>query len=254
MQTKQEDTLSGTKHDMEMQTVIAVCCDCGVKVPIEFVKCDFSKIFENANELQLLCSECAEKEKQERMKQEQERMANSILRNTRIPDNFTRWDKNLGNRNLARAILNNNQKHLYVYGENSSGKTRAMAYNLYLLAKKNMNVQYFRFGELALKYASSIKSDTENSADFLQNLMSHDVVMIDDVCKRKATPSAAEMFYLLLDIAYSGESKTKLWMTFNRSPEELPAYFEDPEMADAIISRIDRLADTEELVIMNSRN
>lgn len=48
----------------------------------------------------------------------------------------------------------------------------------------------------------------------------------------------------MVDLVYSGEKKTKLWITSNKTLEDLSECFENLDIGDAVISRIDRMVES----------
>ena len=173
---------------------------------------------------------------------------------SKIPGGFLAWDTEKGNNALARKIRNNRNKSLWICGANSSCKTRAAAYNLQLeIAKSHKRCRFYRFVDLAAEYAAICKKESEASHSFIESLLNeNDVIMIDDIGKRRITENAGEMLYDLFDRLYSGMNDTLVWVTSNFTLSGLSAGFVNPDVSDGVISRIDRMIESGEMIVIEA--
>jgi DNA replication protein DnaC len=70
-----------------------------------------------------------------------------------------------------------------------------------------------------------------------------DVLLIDDVGKRRLTETAGELLYDLLDKVYLGAANCRLWFTSNLTIAGLAERFAVKDVGSAFAARIDRLID-----------
>ena len=77
-------------------------------------------------------------------------------------------------------------------------------------------------------------------------------MMIDDIGKRRITENAGEMLYDLFDRLYSGMNNTLVWVTSNFTLSGLSAGFVNPDVSDGVISRIDRMIESGEMIVIEA--
>ena len=219
------------------------CPKCGKveEQPVEVP--DFMREILTGGNTENFCDKCLEEVEQIKNIQRQKEREEMFIDQADIPADFREWDSEKGNGNLARKIRDNRHLHIFVAGRNNCCKTRATAINLKLEAKKGMRCRFVRFSELAAGYARVCKVESENSMQYIRNLLNYDVLFIDDIGKRRITETAGELLYDLFDLIYSGESKTRVWITSNKSISDLAGIFENGDMGDAVVSRLDRMID-----------
>ena len=58
---------------------------------------------------------------------------------------------------------------------------------------------------------------------------------------RQGDETAGEMLYDMIDLVYSGASKAKLWITSNKTLADFADAFENLDLGDAVVSRLDRM-------------
>ena len=225
------------------------CPKCGKQSSYEIEVPEFAKDIMRGGNTQNFCDECVvELEKLEALRRDQLRRE-EWLEKAEIPADFLEWDKTKGNNQLARQIRENACKCLFICGKNDACKTRAAAANLKLqITQNNKRCRFIRWSDLAMGYARTCKISSENSKFYIEQFLSYDVLLIDDIGKRRITETAGEMLYDMIDLVYSGEKKTKLWITSNKTLEDLSECFENLDIGDAVISRIDRMVDSGKMV------
>lgn len=195
-----------------------------------------------AHETHGLCSVCRAEADRKEMIAYQERHMAQLLNDADVPQEFRTWDKDLGNGVLAREIRDNRDRNLFICGENSKGKTRSAAYNLLLEVKAGKRCKYWRFSDLAAKYAAQCKADGD-AQEWLKQQLKYDIIVMDDICKRRITDTAGEMLFDILDWLYGGDIHCRLWITANKDLAGVAQCFQNADTGDAVISRIDRMAD-----------
>ena len=95
------------------------------------------------------------------------------------------------------------------------------------------------------KYAGTeVKLDDEEYVVVRQS----DILLIDDIAKRKLNETGGELLYRLVNAVYEGAA-TRLWITSNKDLAPLLQRFENGDTGDAVISRFDRLIDDERMSI-----
>lgn len=196
-----------------------------------------------------LCDSCYEQKQQFEEFERQKRRREDFLQKADIPEDFLTWDKDKGDNQLARKVLDNADKSLFVCGKNAACKTRATAFNLKLqITKENRRCKFIRWSDLALGYARTCRMSSENSKAYIDEFLSYDVLLIDDIGKRRITETAGEMLYDMIDLVYSGAKKTKLWITSNKTLADFADTFENIDLGDAVVSRLDRLMESDRMI------
>ena len=218
------------------------CPKCGKQTSYDIEVPEFARNIMVGGNTQNFCEECiVELEKISAIRRDQLRRE-EWLEKAEIPADFLEWDKNKGNNQLARQIRDNADKCLFVCGRNDACKTRAAAINLKLqITQNDKRCRFIRWSDLAIGYARVCKTASENSKFYIDQFLNYDVLLIDDIGKRRITETAGEMLYDIVDLVYSGEKKTKLWITSNKTLEALSECFENLDLGDAVVSRLDRM-------------
>lgn len=221
------------------------CCKCGrVETGTIDVLADAEL---NPLETDSLCSECGAAQ-QARWALEIEQKRQVIKERCqreihRVPEELLFWDSALGNRNLANAIWQNRGKCLFVCGAYGTGKTRAAAANILRLVDAGEKARFYRWADLSREYAEVCKSESEKSSEFIKSLCRFDVLLIDDVGKRRLTETAGELLFDLLDKVYLGSTRCRIWLTANLSVDGLSKRFASGDVGSAFAARVDRLID-----------
>lgn len=205
------------------------------------------------DETKHLCDDCAELKRIELEKEQFELRKQELLRHANIPQEFHHWDKEIGNGILGRKIYDNRDKSLFVVGKNNQGKTRSVAYNLLMEVKKGKKCKFYRFSELSTAYARICRIACEDAQKFIYALINdNQILMIDDLCKRRLTETAGEMLYDVFDHVYAGDCKTRIWVTSNISLNNLTERFENKDVGESIVSRIQRMVDMNKMLVLES--
>lgn len=158
-----------------------------------------------------------------------------------VPEEMLSFDRSIGNRKLANAIWQNRGKCLFVCGAYGTGKTRAAAANILRLVDVGGKARFYRWADLSREYAEVCKSESEKSSEFIKSLCKFDVLLIDDVGKRRLTETAGELLFDLLDNVYLGSTRCRIWLTANLSVDGLSKRFASGDVGSAFAARVDRL-------------
>lgn len=224
-----------------------VCPQCGAESTV-YVPEELTALL-SGGETQNYCDNCrAEIERLEAIEREKRRRAD-WLKKSYIPQDFQCWDKEKGDNKLARLIHDNAGKSLFICGKNAACKTRAAAINLKLeITQNGKRCRFIRWSDLAAGYARVCKMSSEESKGYIDSFLRYDVLLIDDVGKRRITETAGEMLYDMIDLVYSGSSRTRLWFTANKTMADFANSFENLDLGDAVVSRFDRMIESGKLL------
>ena len=77
--------------------------------------------------------------------------------------------------------------------------------------------------------------------DYILDLLNESILLIDDIGKRRITETAGEMLYEIFDRLLGGDCKCRVWVTSNLALSELAGRFENADIGDGVVSRIDRM-------------
>lgn len=218
------------------------CPKCGKKDHFQMEVPEFALDILTGGDTTNFCDDCIiEIERLNNLRREQQHRE-MLLEKSEIPAEFLVWNRDLGDNQLARKIRESADKSLIVCGQNSTCKTRAMAINLkYQITENGHCCRFIRWSDLAFGYARTCKLSSENSQEYIRGFLKNKILMIDDIGKRRITETAGEMLYDIVDLVYSGEAQTRLWITSNKSLEGLADIFDNLDLGDAVVSRIDRM-------------
>lgn len=218
-----------------------VCYLCGKETNTsQEVDAWIAEWFENT-ESKHACPDCAEKIRQAQLLEQQAMLIENRIAGCGVPDNFREWDSAKGNKELANAIRCECGKSLYISGHYGTCKTRAACANLLRRIKSGQLGKFVRFGEIANRYQHSF-SKGENAPDYyIDSLLDSDILLIDDVGKRKITQTAGELLYEIFDRIYAGDTRCRVWLTSNAELRAFAYKFENEDVGNAVLSRIDRL-------------
>jgi DNA replication protein DnaC len=187
-----------------------------------------------------MCDKCAADRKKELARQkEQERraaLADSLLEREEkagFPRNFRGLEKPYI-RQAAVFFYENRDSSLIVSGKTGTGKTSSALYVLGLMLSENyLRVKYCTRQTLLAAYTRAKTSNEDSEEAFFERLGWYDYIVIDELVGKKGdaalTDSAQELFFNLIDGAYSGERKAKLWILGNFYKGAIDNLVADPE-------------------------
>lgn len=206
--------------------------------------------WEHEQNNETLCDACSLLIEEKLQKQNENSRIIYETENALIPIEFCKWDKKLGNNELARFIQENKDKHIFLSGMYGKGKSRCLAINLYksIVNNENKQVKYFRFTDIAMEYASICRENIGMARSYLKELLNHDIIVIDDLAKKRITDNAGEFLYDIFDNIYCGNAKCKLWVSSNIDWRKIATLFENKDCGNAVVSRIDRLISENRLI------
>lgn len=188
-----------------------------------------------------LCDQCGERLKQEAEKREKEARYRTLSVEAGIPVGFLDYDKSRGNTALFAAMKKNWDKSMFIIGPYDTGKSRALAYCLtrWIIADKGLSTQFYNWTRLCELYVAKAAEGMVKANDFKLDLLDTDILAIDDFGKRRPTPVMEDLTYELINGVY--ESGKRLWMTSNKPLRDVLQVYENRDIAEAVISRFDRM-------------
>ena len=189
-----------------------VQCRCGSTFEVDVPECRDADVLAVWGQMitGAACDNCADEARERRERIEREQAWRICVEQTRIPENFRHYDKNLGNTALIEWMRTHYMRSMYISGDYGIGKTRAVCYAGIKLAKAGKSVLYLPAADYARSVARQWRDDGE---DPVAEAINADVVILDDLGKEKTTPRTAEALNSLVDARYR-ESKP-IWVTTN---------------------------------------
>lgn len=191
----------------------------------------------------MLCDACGDARKAEQERKQREQIQHERITETQIPREFQQWDESKGNRAAANFVTLNRASNLLIVGEVNTGKTRAMAKVLLDECLSGKKVLFIDFYDFAERYAGAMQ-ESINSANKLLAIFSnggYDVIMLDDIDKRRINETAGNLLYKLFNKLYEGNIISRLWFTMNHNGKEFLQMFDNRDYGAAVLSRIDRM-------------
>lgn len=228
-------------RDTELMKIEFTCPLCGrvtekeLLLPPELMKPFGGRLTAN-------CAECGKRREEAERAEKEAFETRRRAEEARIPPEFRVWDRRLGNHSLASWIRENRENNLLIIGDFEIGKTRAAACNLLLEARSGKRCRFYDFPELSKEYAKELQQSMLSAIDFQVRLLSLDILLIDDLAKRRINDTAGELVYDLVNKVYEG-ARVRLWLTSNHDTRELVGKFSNLDTGGAVLSRIDRMAD-----------
>ena len=119
---------------------------------------------------------------------------------------------------IANWLYMNRGRNILLSGDTGTGKSTSLCAVLYLLCRKGMvDFRYYpTMSDLAMEYAEAKTGTSGDTRRFLSHLKGLDVLAIDEVVdKGRITESTEELVFKLVDLAYSGGMRGRLWMAGN---------------------------------------
>lgn len=188
-----------------------------------------------------LCNPCGERLSQEAEKREKEARYHKRSIDAGVPVEFLNYDKSRGNSALFSAMKQHWGKSMFIIGPYDTGKSRALAYCLtrWIIADKGLRTQFYNWTRLCELYVAKAAECMVKANDFKADLLGTDILAIDDFGKRRPTPVMEDLTYELINGVY--ESGKRLWMTSNKPLRDVLQVYENRDIAEAVISRFDRM-------------
>jgi DNA replication protein DnaC len=210
------------------------------------IQLDISDLFANALPQPIIgvCPDCSAVLDDENRAEFNRMHEKEILEKARIPKEFLNFDKSKGNMDLARFVWQNRANSMMLFGAVGSGKSRCVCRAAKELILSGKKVEYWSFQDLAGRYTALQQEGSEHGRKFVRNLFTwNDITIIDDIDKKRYSESVCELLYAIFDGIYAGTFAGKIWVTANfANGEEMHRKFENGDIADAVCSRVDRMA------------
>lgn len=250
MNTTMESTSMFQKTDKVNIRIFNSCPECGKKweTSIEIAKefCDMMNWSATMTQ-SIFCEVCKQKQEETELIERRKRQIMRQYEIACIPAEFQSWDRDKGNIDLCRWIKENSSNNLIISGDYGTGKSRSICVNLCNMLKNAvsneyvLNVLYYRFPDLANDYAGICKEDISHAKNYLKTVCNQDILVIDDLGKKRITENGGELLYEIIDMLYNGSIKCRLWITANIDWRKLAIHFANRDVGNAVVSRIDRM-------------
>lgn len=220
-----------------------VCPDCGKEWSEKVTLPQYIADVLKEKQMRVCCDACH----YARTKAEQ-RMAEQLAERERveasgIPAEFTTWNRSLGNIEAVEWVTANRGNNILLLGEVNTGKTRSIVKVLHDEYRRGKKVLYMEFNEFAEEYAAAMQDSIIKAGRWLNSILNgeHEIIVIDDIDKRRINETAGNLLYKLFNKIYSGEVTARFWFTANHRGAEMQRMFDNRDYGAAVVSRIERM-------------
>lgn len=188
-----------------------------------------------------ICDSCGDAIRQEDEKRRFEASWRERSVRDGVPEGFLDYDKGRGNSALFSWIKENWEKSLLIVGNVDTGKSRAMAYAFtrWEAAQKGLKLRFAGWSDFCETYAALSSKNFYEAEEFKKGILGCDILAIDDLGKRRPTPVMEDLAYAVVNSFY--ESGRRLWITANKPLSSILDAFSSQDIAEAVISRFDRM-------------
>ena len=123
-------------------------------------------------------------------------------------------------RTTATWLWANRGGHILLAGETGTGKTTSVAVVVKsMLMTGEIKCRYVTRRELTAEYVKSKTDDADSEEHFWRRIGRLDLLVVDELVgkrgKERMSDTAQELLFELLDGAYSGHRKTRIWLMGN---------------------------------------
>lgn len=190
----------------------------------------------------MMCDKCASDHRRAFNLLQIETQKKINLNDAKIPEKFMTFDKSIGNLALSKRIFEARTKSLFIFGGYGVGKTSCACASLkYAIEHDYKRCKYIRMTDFSDEYLAARKVSEYYSKNYLQNLLSNDILLLDDVTKDLLSDSIGKALFSMIDRIYDGSTRCRLWMTSNKTMGDFGRKFADLDTAASIIDRFKRL-------------
>lgn len=212
------------------------CRSCGKEIPVEvpveeLARKLFLSVFSGG-----LCEECVAKTAAEEEQRQQERRREEFIQSLPsrlatigLPKKYAIDAPRVAF--VADWIFENRRKHLVLSGQTGTGKSTSAGYIARkLTASSYAKIRYFSLRKLLAEWRIAKTADNQRAAEnFIAELARLDVLIIDEfIDKASITASGQELLYELIDSAYNGSIRCRLWLLGNFYRGSIAEMFDDP--------------------------
>lgn len=190
-----------------------------------------------------MCDSCGQKIREDEKRVSVAAGWRKLATDAGVPENMLDWDKVRGNVDLMRFLWQHRQASLTVCGDYGCGKTWAMCGAVCAMIKDqpDFTVRFWNFNDLLSHYSALLTSSLAEAEKFRRNLGNYDLLVIDDIGKKRLNCTASELIYSIVNRVYESQGKTRLWASYNLPIAKLGPKFDDADHASAIFSRWQRM-------------
>lgn len=188
-----------------------------------------------------ICHECHDRQEQERAEREQkerERMLISTVTERMQEAGFVGVFAEMEKpwlRDTAVWFWRHRNDHLLACGETGTGKTSGAAFAIREIMKQGYpKVMYRTWQMLQAELVAAKTDDYDNEVKFFRRLNAYDYIIIDELIGKrgesaKLSPTGQDLLFNLIDGAYSGARKARVWILGNFYRGALERLIDDPQ-------------------------
>lgn len=210
---------------------------CGREVATEIPVEGFGRDFLIIAAQNCLCEECSAKEAEEARQREEEERQRAFqeslpkrLEAIGLPERYALDSPPVPF--VADWLFDNCNRHIVLSGVTGTGKsTSAGCIARRLTMSSYARVRYYSLRKLLAEWRIAKTSDNQFAAEnFVANLAKLDVLIVDELIdKTNVSMSGQELLYELIDGAYSGANRCRLWLLGNFYKGSVAELFTDPQ-------------------------
>lgn len=236
---------------MESEKTKVTCKLCGnvFEVDKPDMESSFGRVLAGVYELivqNATCDDCINREEIEFQNYQNKLMVEQKIEELPFANTF---DVELApdNGKLARLIATNYQykkNHLYIADTYNTGKTRSVCHVLGKLMERGLKCNYMTCNDFLDEYSQrSAEMGKVRAGNWISSLLHCEVLVLDDLGKKRISMSACEGLYNLLDYRYTerGGCRALIYFTANLSGKDIIRKFEDVSTGEAFRSRLKRM-------------
>lgn len=192
-----------------------------------------------------ICAKCADEQEAREIREAKRRAWRERSVKCGIPEGFLDYDKQKGHAELQEWVRGHWHTSLLITAPYSAGKSRLLAYCLtrWIISRPEGKYAFCNFSDLADRYAALSGQSLFDASALKKELCGLDILVLDDLGKRRMTPVVEDLLYSLLDYFYACGGHRRLWITSNKPLSELARSFSSSDIAEAVISRVRRMID-----------
>lgn len=183
------------------------------------------KVFANMAANGIVCDPCALINQERARKEEFEQFMRRRYEHSRLPGEFKAWSRQLGNVQLMTEVWRKRHESLLISGKSGTNKTRVVVAAAFkILDDRSFEgiMRYWRGVDLRSEMIRVAKADGFARKEFIEKLAKVDILILDDFDKIKFTEATIEMFYSLIDLRYTAQTKRLItWFTCNCSRDSM---------------------------------
>jgi DNA replication protein DnaC len=228
-----------TRIDNDTGAIHCRCGICGAEFTYSIPAGDAFPEFHRTFAGRLACDDCQARMEREdaerRIAAKKSKLADTLderMREAGFAPRFASMDRPYVH-HAAEWLWRKRESNLLLGGPTGTGKTSGAAFIVRLMLKDAfLNVRYSTRQGLIADYVRAKTSDGDSEQAFYGRIARLDILVVDEMVGKKGsgrlTDSSQELFFSLVDGAYSGERRTRIWLLGNFYAGAVDDLFDDP--------------------------